>query len=75
MNYFKLEIPYGTQMLLPIDGSEAFVKYIQRGALVNREWRDNDEAYVKETRYQIALSLVNTTIAEPKAPEPIETTN
>lgn len=75
MNHFKLEIPYGTQMLLPIDGSEAFVKYLQRGTLVNREWRDNDEVYAKETRYQIALSLVNTTIKEPKAPEPEETTN
>jgi len=75
MNYFKLEIPYGTQMLLPIEGSEAFVKYLQRGTLVNRAWQDNDEFYVKETRYQVALSLVNTTIKEPKAPEPEETTN
>lgn len=75
MNYFKLEIPYGTQMLLPIDGSEAFIKYLQRGTLVCRSWHDNDEAYIKETKYQIALALVNTTIKEPKAPEPEETTN
>ena len=69
MNYFKLEIPYSTSILLPIDGSEAFVKYLQRGLLTNREWRDDKEIYVKEIRYGISLSLINTTVQE-RLPEP-----
>jgi hypothetical protein len=73
MTYFKLELPYSTSMRLPVEGSEAFVKYLQRGVLVSRNWRDDHDVYIKEKRSGITLTLVDTVVQDPPPPpEPID---
>jgi len=37
----KLEIPYDKALLLPVEGSEALLKYLEKGVMVSQDWRDS----------------------------------
>lgn len=43
----QLEIPYSRTLLLPIEGSEAFIKYLEKGVMVSQDWRHDDKFKVE----------------------------
>lgn len=46
----QLEIPYSRTLLLPVEGSEAFIKYLEKGVMVSQDWRHDDKFRVEPER-------------------------
>jgi hypothetical protein len=52
-NYIEIEIPYGTKLLISVHGSEALMKGLLAGQLIERTWRDDaQESYKSDLKLQ-----------------------
>lgn len=61
-----LEIPYGKSILLPVEGSEAFIQYLSKGVLVSKAWR-KDDTFTVET-WKPELKFVEPVFLMPEPP-------
>lgn len=65
----EIEIPYGCKLVIPLNGSEAVMKALLAGTLVERTWRD-DEQVAYKSNMRLQANYVDYKVIDRPAPEP-----
>lgn len=62
-----VELPYGRSLLLPVEGSEAFIKYMEKAIVVSQDWR-------KDNKFTVEPDKLMFSFVEPAFVNPVEAT-
>lgn len=70
MKQVEIEVPYGTKILLPFDGSESILKALFAAQLVERYWRDDDDKVAYRAKDKLVVNYVDYKVEDRPPPEP-----